>query len=58
MEELSLQKQYYIRQVASTMEIEDMPLDSRTLENLRQIAAGEKTADQLISEIKKEYTNG
>lgn len=58
MEELSLQEQYYIKQIAATMEIEDMPLDKQTIENLRQLAAGEKTADQLIREIKKEYANG
>lgn len=57
-EELSLQEQYYIKQIAATMEIEDMPLDKQTIENLRQLAAGEKTADQLIREIKKEYANG
>lgn len=58
MEEQSLQKQYYIKQVAATMAIEDMPLDEQTYENLRQLASGEKTADQIISEIKKEYANG
>lgn len=58
MEEQSLQKQYYIKQVAATMAIEDMPLDEQTYENLRQLAAGEKTADQIIIEIKKEYANG
>lgn len=58
MEEQSLQKQYYIKQVAATMAIEDMPLDEQTYENLRQLAASEKTADQIIIEIKKEYANG
>lgn len=58
MEEQSLQKQNYIKQVAATMAIEDMHLDEQTYENLRQLAAGEKTADQLIREIKKEYDNG
>lgn len=52
------QKQYYIEQVVATMAIEDMPIDSQTLENLRQIADGEKTVEQIINEIKKEYTNG
>lgn len=52
------QKQYHIEQVAATMAVEDMPIDSRTYENLKQIAAGEKTAEQIIREIKKEYTNG
>lgn len=58
MEEQSLQKQNYIKQVVATMAIEDMHLDEQTYENLRQLAAGEKTADQLIREIKKEYANG
>lgn len=58
MEKLSLQKQYYIRQVAATMEIEDMLPDEQAIENLRQLAAGEKTAGQLIREIKKEYADG
>lgn len=40
------------------MTIEDMPPDIRTLENLEQIAAGERTEDQIINEIIKEYTNG
>lgn len=58
MVELPLQKQYYIEQVAATMAIEDMPLDRQTYENLVQIAAGRKTADQVINKIKKEYKNG
>lgn len=52
------QAQYDMAQVAATMSIEDMTPDSRTIENLKQIAAGEKTADQIIMEIKKEYENG
>ena len=40
------------------MAIEDMPLDKQTRKNLTQIAAGEKTANQLIREIKKEYKDG
>lgn len=58
MKELDEQGRYNIAQVIATMTIEDMPPDSRTLENLEQIAAGDKTADELINEIKKEYTNG
>lgn len=52
------QAKYNIAQVIATMAIEDMTPDSRTIENLKQIAAGEKTADQIINEIKKEYENG
>lgn len=58
MEELALHKQYYIKQVAATMAIEDMPLDGQTYVNLRQLATGEKTAEQIITDIKKEYANG
>lgn len=58
MKEMDEQERYNIAQVAATMEIEDMPLDSRTIENLEQIASGDKTADQIINEIKKEYKNG
>ena len=58
MEELTLQKQYYIKQVAATMAIEDMPLDGQTYENLTEIASSRKTAEQIITDIKKEYANG
>ena len=58
MKELEPQKQFHIKQVAATMAIEDMPLDKQTRKNLKQIAAGEKTANQLIREIKKEYKDG
>lgn len=58
MKELEPQKQFHIKQVAATMAIEDMPIDKQTRKNLTQIAAGEKTAEQIISEIKKEYKNG
>lgn len=58
MKELEPQKQFHIKQVAATMAIEDMPIDEQTRENLIQIAAGEKTINQIISEIKKEYKNG
>ncbi len=58
MKELEPQKQFHIKQVAATMAIEDMPIDKQTRKNLTQIAAGEKTANQLIREIKKEYKDG
>ena len=58
MKELEPQKQFHIKQVAATMAIEDMPLDKQTRKNLTQIAAGEKTANPLIREIKKEYKDG
>ena len=46
-----------IDQVAATMAIENMPLTPQAYENIRMIATGEKTADQIIEEIKKEYTS-
>lgn len=55
MKELEPKKKFQIAQVAATMAIEDMPIDGRTREQLTQIAFGEKTAEQIISEIKKEY---
>lgn len=58
MKELDEQARYNIAQVAATMSIEDMTPDSRTIENLEQIAVGERTEDQIINEIKKEYKNG
>ena len=58
MKELEPQKQFHIKQVAATMAIEDMPIDEQTRENLIQIAAGEKTAERIISDIKKEYKDG
>lgn len=48
MKELELQKQYHIGQVIATMAIEVMPIDSQTLENLKQIING----------ITREYING
>lgn len=58
MKELDEQARYNIAQVVATMSIEDMTPDSRTIENLEMIASGDKTADQVINEIKKEYENG
>ncbi len=58
MPELTLQQQYDIDQIAVTMAIEDMPLNEKTYSYLAQLATGEKTIDQIINEIKKEYTNG
>jgi hypothetical protein len=51
-------KQFQIAQVAATMAIEDMPIDRQTHKHLTKIAAGKKTINQIISEIKKEYKDG
>ena len=58
MPELTPQQQYDIDQIAATMAIEDMPLNEKKYSYLVQLATGEKTIDQIINEIKKEYTNG
>lgn len=58
MKELERWKQFWIKQVAATMAIENMAIDKQTYESLRQIAAGEKTEEQAISEITEEYMNG
>lgn len=58
MPKLTPQQQYDINQVAATMSIEDMPLDEKTYNYLVQLATDEKSADQIIEEIKKEYQNG
>lgn len=58
MPELTPKQQYDINQVAATMSIEDMPLNEKTYNYLVQLATSEKTIDQIIEEIKKEYTNG
>ena len=58
MKNLDEQAKYNIAQVAATMAIEDMAPDSRTLENLEKISAGEKTAEQVIKEIIEGYKNG
>lgn len=58
MKELDKQALYNIEQVVATMAIEDMTPDRRTVENLKRIAAGEKTVDQIAGEIIEEYKNG
>lgn len=57
MKELGSQEQNHIEQVISTMALEDIQIDDQTYKALRQIAAGEKTAEQVISEIIKEYAD-
>ena len=46
MKELDEQGRYNIAQVVATMTIEDMPPDSRTIENLKNLAKKEKTAEK------------
>ena len=44
-----------IEQVAATMAIEDMPLTQACYENLRAMASGEKTREQITKEITEKY---
>ena len=44
-----------IEQVAATMAIEDMPLTQACYENLRAMASGEKTREQITQEITEKY---
>lgn len=47
---------YNLKQVISTMEIEDLPLTEQSLKNLRKIARGHKTVNEIIDEIKSRYS--
>ena len=47
---------YNLKQVMSTMEIENLPLTEQAYENLREIARGQKTVDEIIKEIKCRYS--
>ena len=44
-----------IEQVAATMSIEDMPLSQACHENLKAMASGEKTREQVTQEITAKY---
>ena len=46
-----------IRQIASTMAVENMPLTERAYENLIRLSKGEVTSDQIVDELKEYYTN-
>ena len=52
------EQQYMIDQVAATMAIEDMKLTRRCLENLRAMASGERTEEEVIAEIAGRYAHG
>lgn len=47
---------YNLNQVVSTMEIEDLSLTEQVYENLREIARGQKTVNEIIDEIKSCYS--
>lgn len=47
---------YNIKQVMSTMEIEDLSLTEQAYENLLEISRGQKTVNEIIKEIKCRYS--
>ena len=55
MTKLTPEQQAMIDQVAASMEISEMPLDQDNIEDLIWMVSNEKTADQLIEEIKARY---
>ena len=44
-----------VRNVVSTMALEEMYLDEDFINELLKVSKGEKTTEQLIEEIKQEY---
>ncbi len=48
-------KEKMIEQVAATMAIENMPLSNDCYKNLRAMASGEKTREQITQEITEKY---
>ena len=55
MPKLTPRQQFMVDQVAATMEIENMPLTERAYNNLVEIVTGEKTAEEVIEEIKRKH---
>lgn len=54
-EGIGVKQEKAIEQVAATMVLENMPLSHDCYENLRAMASGEKTRDQLTQEITEKY---
>ena len=46
-----------IEQVAATMAVENMPLSHDCYENMRAMASGEKTREEVTREITEKYKN-
>ena len=53
--QLTPKQQYMIDQVTATMKIEDMEPSEDCIENLKKVAAGEKTIKQVIKELDMKY---
>lgn len=47
---------YNLKQVMSTMEIENLPLTEQSLKNLRELSLGQKTVNEIIKAIKCRYS--
>lgn len=52
---LSSEQEKMIEQVAATMSIENMPLSRNCYKNLRAMASGKKTREQITQEITEKY---
>ena len=50
---LSSEQEKMIEQVAATMSIENMPLSRNCYKNLRAMASGKKTREQITEKYKK-----
>lgn len=54
-EGIGIKQEKMIEQVAATMTLENMPLSRDCYKNLRAMASGEKTREQVIQEITAKY---
>ena len=52
---ITLKQRKMIEQVAATMAVENMPLSRDCYNNLRAMASGEKTREQVSQEITAKY---
>lgn len=52
---ITLKQKKMIEQVAATMAVENMPLSRDCYNNLRAMASGEKTREQVSQEITAKY---
>ncbi len=54
-ESIGVKREKMIEQVAATMALENMPLSRDCYENLRAMASGEKTREQITREITAKF---
>lgn len=55
LQELDAKQEKMIEQVAATMAVENMPLSTECYNNLKAMASGEKTREQITQEITEKY---